>query len=107
MKLKLVCIILFALLAISSASATAAQKRPLSEDDLVRLLDGGVYSGRIAILVRQRGIVFLPSAASLESLRLAGADDRLLQAVATARRLTSQLSDVPLRAPEVSQQRPT
>jgi hypothetical protein len=103
MKSKLVSIILFALLTISSSSAMAAQKKPLSKSDLLGLLEGGVYSGRVAALVQERGIAFLPTAAYLESLRRAGGDEGLLHAVTTAHRVASQPSDMPLHAPEVTQ----
>jgi hypothetical protein len=103
MKYKIACIILFAVLTISPAFVNAAQQKPLSGSDLLGLLEGGVYSGRIAILVQERGIAFLPTAAYLESLRVAGADESLLHAVTTAHRITSQLNDMPLRTPQVMQ----
>jgi hypothetical protein len=103
MKSKLACIISFVLLTIFPIFTTAAQQKALSGNDLLGLLKGGVYSGRIVMLVQERGIAFLPTPAYLESLRLAGADENLVNAVTTARRMTSQLSDVPLHEPQITQ----
>ena len=58
---------------------------PLSESDIVKLLAGGVYSGRVATLVRERGINFKPTKRYLESLRREGADQELERAIAAAR----------------------
>jgi hypothetical protein len=58
--------------------------KPLSETDLLKLLAGGVYRGRIATLVRERGINFKPTNRDLELLRAAGADDQLERTITTA-----------------------
>jgi hypothetical protein len=75
--------------------ATAAQKKALSENDLLELLQGGVYNARIAQLVQDRGITFVPSPHNLSSLRLAGADLALLNAVESARHISAQLPELP------------
>ncbi|MBV8772040.1 MAG: septal ring lytic transglycosylase RlpA family protein, partial [Deltaproteobacteria bacterium] len=59
--------------------------KPLSESQVLKLLDGGVYSGRVATLVRERGINFEPTNRDLELLRRAGADNELERAIAAAR----------------------
>jgi hypothetical protein len=58
--------------------------RPLTENDLLRLLAGGVYCGRVSMLVRERGIAFSPTQRDLELLQHAGADEELRRAVLTA-----------------------
>jgi rare lipoprotein A len=66
--------------------------KPLSERDLLKLLDGGVYSGRIATLVRERGINFKPTNRDLDLLRQAGADNELERAIAAAHVNTSRIA---------------
>ena len=78
------------LLIIWSVNGAAAQKRALSSRDLLGLLAGGVYNGRIVQLVRDRGISFVPTSRDLSSLRHAGADLALLNAVESARHITAQ-----------------
>src|SRR5215469_13478599 len=75
--------ILLALLTVLS-SAIASAKKPLREDQLLALLSRGVRTGRVAMLVRERGITFVPTAGYLDKLRQAGADKELLEAVAAA-----------------------
>lgn len=69
---------------VCSTHVLAAERRPLSEHDLLELLAGGVYNARIAQLVRDRGISFVPSARDLDLLQRAGANLRLLNAVKLA-----------------------
>jgi hypothetical protein len=92
MKDKLLTTILLAILLISVRPISAAQKRPLTEHDLVVLLMGGVYSSRIAALVEDRGITFVPTPAILESLREAGAQDSLEHAVAVAPKILPKVA---------------
>ena len=61
-----------------------AGARPLTENDLLSLLVGGVYSGRVAMLVRERGIAFSPTKRDLEMLQHAGADEELQGAIVAA-----------------------
>src|SRR5690349_14525185 len=76
-----------------SVRVQAGQKRALSEHDLLELLAGGVYKTRIAELVRDRGITFVPTAADLVSLRHAGADVAVLEALEGARHITAQVPE--------------
>ena len=92
------------------AAASAVQNRPLTETDLLNLLKGGVYSGRIATLVRERGIAFAPTSHDLDLLEEAGADSELRHAVLTARRTLPQVvADAGKRnhRRQVSQSNPT
>jgi len=79
------------LLIFCSAGASlrgAAQEnpeRPLSKRQVEGLVTGGVYSARIAELVKQRGIDFTPTDDDLRTLRQAGAQEVLIQALRTAR----------------------
>jgi hypothetical protein len=88
-KLKWFVVMSLALLMLRSGSLLAAPK-PLTENDLRRLIKGGVYTTRIAALVEERGISFSPTRARLDALRLAGADERLRHIIAHARQMTSQ-----------------
>jgi Protein of unknown function (DUF1329) len=87
---KCLVIIVLALFMPWSINGQAAQKKALSARDLLALLAGGVYNTRIAQLVRHRGISFVPTPHDLASLRLAGADLALLNAVEGARHITAQ-----------------
>jgi hypothetical protein len=92
--------ILLVLLIAWSVSGQAAQQRPLSAHDLLTLLTGGVYKARIAQLVLDRGISFIPTSSDLASFRRAGADLALLNAVESARHITTQ-QPVPVRSPQL------
>jgi hypothetical protein len=70
-------------------------RKPLSESDLLKLLAGGVYSGRVATLVRKRGINFKPTKHYLELLRRAGGDNELERAIAAAPVDASQIAASP------------
>lgn len=67
------------------ASAQKGPEAPLSERQVTGLVEGGVYSGRIAELVRQRGIGFKPSPRYLQFLREKGARELLIRALAAAK----------------------
>ncbi len=58
--------------------------RPLTREQVGKLVAGGVPSQRAAVLVEQHGIDFLPDEDYLKTLRLAGADDTLINALRTA-----------------------
>ena len=73
-----------------SSGLLQASSRPLSQNDLRRLITGGVYTTRIAALVEERGISFRPSPARLNQLRSAGADERLCHIIANARQIWAQ-----------------
>ncbi len=76
-----------------ATAVPAAQKKGLTENDLLRLLNGGVYNARIAQLIHDRGITFVPSSHDLAELRLAGANLALLNAVESARHVTAQVPE--------------
>jgi hypothetical protein len=81
-------VILALILLISMTALVQAQlQRALTQNDLIQLLDGGVYNERVATLVHQRGITFVPNNHDLDSLQDAGATKILLQAVLTAHRV--------------------
>lgn len=70
-----------------AAGLAAAQKKaapPLNERQIEGLVEGGVYSGRIAALVEQRGIDFKPTDAFLRRLREDGAQEMLVRALVAA-----------------------
>jgi formylglycine-generating enzyme required for sulfatase activity len=62
----------------------AARPQPLTKDQVLQLVAGGVPSQRAAALVEQRGIDFLADDQYLDMLHVAGADDTLIAAVREA-----------------------
>ena len=58
--------------------------KPLTREQVGKLVAGGVPSERAATLVRKRGIDFQADEEYLKTLRVAGADDTLLRALRTA-----------------------
>src|SRR5215469_11640532 len=95
MKRKLTVFLMLALMTLCHVAASAAAGNTLSENDLLKLLAGGVYNDRIASLVHYRGINFVPTAHDLESLRHAGADEGLLHEVVAAPRVLPQVMQHP------------
>src|ERR1700739_2039537 len=95
MKRKLTVFLMLALMTVGHLTASAAAGNTLSENDLLKLLAGGVYNARIASLVHYRGINFVPTAHDLELLRQAGADEALLHEVATAPRVLPEVTQHP------------
>jgi hypothetical protein len=74
--------ILFSLAALLPATAQEQKKRePLTEDEIIRLLQGGVSADRIQSLAQEFGISFQMTAAAERDLRDAGAPESLLQAL--------------------------
>lgn len=67
----------------------ACAKRPISRDYLMQLLASGQDASRIAKLVEDHGIGFVPSEASLAGVRSAGASESVLQTVREARQFTA------------------
>jgi len=59
----------------------AARPKPLTRDQVMELVAQGVPAERAAMLVRQRGISFVPDDRYLQTLRLAGGDDALIAAL--------------------------
>jgi formylglycine-generating enzyme required for sulfatase activity len=66
------------------AALHALKPQPLTKEQVLHLVAGGVPSERAAALVKQRGIDFLADEQYLEMLRLAGANDTVLAAVREA-----------------------
>jgi hypothetical protein len=62
----------------------AVKVRPLTQEQVGKLVVGGVLNQRAAALVEQYGIDFLADEEYLKTLRLAGADDTLIGAVRAA-----------------------
>lgn len=62
----------------------AARPKPLTREQVLQLVVGGVPSERASMLVKQRGIDFVPDQDYLETLRVAGAEEVLLAALRTA-----------------------
>jgi hypothetical protein len=62
----------------------ATRPKPLSSDQVLALIAGGVPSKRAAVLVKEHGIDFPADNEYLEALRLAGADDGLIAALRAA-----------------------
>jgi Protein of unknown function (DUF1329) len=87
--------IMLALTIVYHVATAAAATRALSENDLLKLLAGGVYTTRVAALVHSRGINFVPTDLDLELLKRAGADQALLREVMTAQRVLPQLTQQP------------
>ena len=59
--------------------------RPLSQVQVLELLKGGVPNGRVAALVRERGIDFQPTGEFIEALREAGGDEALEDSLKSAK----------------------
>jgi hypothetical protein len=69
-------------LAVMAGEARAQpEPKPLSKDDVLKLLTGSVSARRIGDLARQRGIDFQITQETENELRQAGADDALLSAL--------------------------
>ena len=60
-------------------------RRPLSQVQVLELLKGGVPNGRVAALVRERGIDFQPTGEFIEALREAGGDEALEDSLKSAK----------------------
>jgi hypothetical protein len=72
---------------LTPAHRTAAQTgKPLSEQDVIELLEGGVASSRVAEIVNERGITFDFTAESEQRIRNAGGADDLVGALRRASR---------------------
>jgi len=59
----------------------AAKPKPLSKNEVLRLLATGTPSRQVATIVEQRGIDFDLSDENLDTLQVAGADDSVLKAL--------------------------
>lgn len=103
-KIGWLLVLVSAFVASAQIPARAQMRRALTKTDLIQLLDGGVYSERVATLVQERGITFAPSDRDLDALEEAGATRVLLQAVISARQvLPQQALTPPSKAVQASQ----
>lgn len=92
MKLRIVVSLLaLAALLVGTSAAPAQEAKPetakaarLALDDILTLLAGGVTPARVATLVKERGVDFALTPENENKLRIAGADDSLLLAIAKA-----------------------
>jgi hypothetical protein len=76
-----------------------AHDRPLGLRDLIGLLRGGVFTQRVAKLVLERGIAFVPTKGNITALRRAGADHVLLDAIKEAKYASAEASVPEAKAP--------
>ncbi len=80
-----------------------ARPKPLTREQVGKLVAGGVPSERAATLVKQHGIDFLPDEEYFRTLKLAGANDPLITALREASaRVTAELVVVTSPNAEVS-----
>jgi tetratricopeptide (TPR) repeat protein len=86
------------LLATGLAATPQADKKPLTQDQVMELVRGSVPSSRVADLVRERGISFEPTEEFFRALRSAGAEPVLLDALGAARTVKSPAQDVAAQA---------
>lgn len=76
----------------SQGKGSAKEKtRPLSLDEVLTLVAGGVHPARIAKLVSERGIDFQLTKEAKEKLRKAGATDEILREIAFHSRIEAPL----------------
>lgn len=64
--------------------AALVNPRALGKTDIISLLQGAVPASRIAEIVKERGIKFMPTADDLNDIRAAGGNDELIQAIQQA-----------------------
>lgn len=62
----------------------AARPKPLSRDEVLKLVAGGVPSPRAAALVKQHGVNFVADEKFLQTVRLAGGDDSVIDSLREA-----------------------
>ncbi len=62
----------------------AARPKPLSRDEVLKLVAGGVPSPRAAALVKQHGVDFVADEKFLQTVRLAGGDDSVIDSLRAA-----------------------
>jgi hypothetical protein len=75
----------------------AARPKPLSGEQVLRLVVGHVPSERATMLVKQHGIDFLVDEEYLKTLRLAGGDDTLIAALSKARNVAIAIAPATVR----------
>ena len=60
--------------------------KSLTKAEILGLLEGGVPSKRVTVIVGERGISFAPTDDDIKQIRAAGGDDNLVTAVTKAKR---------------------
>ncbi len=70
----------------AGGTGTLLAEKPLSETQILELLRSDIPSKRVALLVEQRGIDFVPANDFIEALHAVGAQDVLIEAVWKAKR---------------------
>jgi formylglycine-generating enzyme required for sulfatase activity/Flp pilus assembly protein TadD len=79
---RLMTIVFFSLAAV--AAVPQSTKKPLTKEQVTELITGSVASARVAELVREDGIDFTPTEEYLSSLREAGAEPVVVEALRAA-----------------------
>jgi len=80
----LICILVVCFSSGAAAGAPQESKHPLSQAEVMQLVKGAVSSTRVAELVRRSGISFEPTDEYYRSLRAAGAEQVLIDALRAA-----------------------
>jgi len=77
-------VLVFVVLVLFNTAAFPQERRPLSVADIEDLFRAGVSRGRLAALVRERGVSFGMTEEVKERLKMAGADAEVIKAVEAA-----------------------
>ena len=67
--------------------AQQAEEKPMAKEQIIKLLDEGIPSHRLASLIKERGVSFDVEDEFLELVRLKGGDDELISALTAAKAL--------------------
>jgi len=78
-------IVLFMLASVARPAASPQANAPLAKDQIMDLVQAGMDNGALAKKIAERGIDFEPTEDYLQSLKRAGAQDVLIQAVRDAK----------------------
>ncbi|MGH9471055.1 MAG: tetratricopeptide repeat protein [Terriglobia bacterium] len=76
--------VLFAGVSVCAAAGAQDSHPPLTEPQVLGLLNGGVANERLEAVVKNRGVAFRPTPADLDALRRAGASQDLIDAIRSA-----------------------
>ena len=69
----------------SPVSSHPSANKPLSKSEIITLLENDVPSARVAYIVNERGIVFVPTQEDIKDIRTAGGGDGLVNALLNAK----------------------
>jgi hypothetical protein len=64
--------------------AAPPNPRALDKQDILSLLKGGVPTARVVVIIKDRGIKFVPTAGDLKNFRAAGGNEELIQIIQQA-----------------------